>query len=75
MAESMEGVLTHEELESVLFKHMNGSSSPGIDGFTVNYLFFFWHILKYVTKDALNAIQIEGLSQTIRSTILKLLGK
>ena len=54
---------------------MNGSSSPGINGFTVNYLRKYWHILKYVTKDALNAIQTDGLTQTLRSAILKLLRK
>ena len=75
MAESMEGDLTHEELEQALFIHMNGASSPGIDGFTVNYLRKYWHILKYVTKDALNAIQTDGLTQTLRSAILKLLRK
>ena len=70
MAESMEGDLTHKELEDALYLHMNGSSSPGSDGFTVNYLRKYWHILKYVTKDALNAIQTDGLTQTLRSTIL-----
>ena len=36
MADSMEGDLTHEELHKALFEHMNGNSSLGIDGFTVN---------------------------------------
>ena len=31
----MEGDLTLAELEEALFFHMNGSSSPGLDGFTV----------------------------------------
>ena len=75
MSDSMEGDLTHKELEEALFLHMNGASSPGIDGFTVNYLRKYWHILKYVTKDALNAIQTDGLTQTLRSAILKLLRK
>ena len=38
MADSMEGDLTMEELQEALFKHMNGNSSPGIDGFTVTLL-------------------------------------
>ena len=54
---------------------MNGSSSPGLDGFTVNYLRVFWHDFKYVIRDALNAAQEEGLTQTLRSDILKLLRK
>merc|ERR1711888_24692 len=34
----MEGELTDNELHYALFEHMNGSSSPGVDGFTVNHL-------------------------------------
>ena len=48
LAESMEGDLTLEELNEALFLHMNPSSSPGIDGFTVAYLRVFWNSLKYV---------------------------
>merc|ERR1712055_514095 len=42
---------------------------------TVNYLRKYWHILKYVMKDALSAIQTDGLTQTLRNAILKLLRK
>ena len=38
LSESMEGDLTMDEVQEALFKHMNGSSSPGMDGFTVNCL-------------------------------------
>ena len=75
MADSMEGDLTMDELDDSLHNHMNGSSSPGIDGFTVNYLRKFWPLLKYLTKDALNATQVDGLTQTLKSAILKLLRK
>ena len=75
MADSLEGDLTLEEMEESLFLHMKGSSSPGLDGFTVNYLRVFWHDFKYVIRDALNAAQEEGLTQTLRSAILKLLRK
>ena len=75
IVETMEGDLTMEELHEALLKHMNGNSSPGIDGFTVNYLRTFWPQLKYITKDALNAIQKDGLTQTLRSVILKHLRK
>ena len=71
----MEGDLTMKEIEDALFMHMNGSSSPGIDEFTANYVRKFWTCLKYVTKDALNSVQTDGLSQTLRNAILKLLRK
>ena len=41
VSETMEGDLTLTELEESLFFYMNGSSSPGLDSFTVNYLRFF----------------------------------
>ena len=75
MADSMEGDLTMDDLEDSLFNHMNGSSSPGIDGFTVNYLRKFWSLLKHLMKDALNATQVDGLTQTLKNAILKLLRK
>ena len=75
LADKMEGDLTMKEIEDALFMYMNGSSSPGIDGFTVNYVRAFWTCLKYVTKDALNSVQTDGLSQTLRNAILKLLRK
>jgi hypothetical protein len=74
-AEAMEGDLTLEEMEDALFNHMNGNSSPGIDGFTVNYLRVFWNSMKFVVRDSLNSIQTDGLSQTLRTAILKLLRK
>ena len=51
----MEVKLTYDELHHVLFEHINGSSSPGVDGFTVNDLRVFWPDLKDLTRDALNA--------------------
>jgi hypothetical protein len=35
---NMECLLTTEELTHALFKVMKGGTSPGIDGFTVNYI-------------------------------------
>ena len=60
----MEGDLTFDELNDSLYNHMNPSSSPGIGGFTVEYLRVFWNIMKYVVKYTLNDIQTVGLSQT-----------
>merc|ERR1712055_101296 len=44
-----------KELHDALFNHMNGSSSPGPDGFTVNWLRAFWPDLKDLTRNALNS--------------------
>ena len=46
LANSMEGMLTTQELTHCLFNVMKGSSSPGLDGFTVNHLRVFWEDLK-----------------------------
>ena len=54
MANAMEGLLADDELTYCLFNKMKGSSSPGIDGFTVNHLRVFWQDLNYITKEALN---------------------
>ena len=53
--DNMEGKLTDDELHSALFEHMNGSSSPGVDGFTVNHLRVFWPDMKDLTRDTLIA--------------------
>ena len=56
MSNSMEGLLTLEELTNAVMKTMKGDSSPGCDGFTINYLRELWPDLQHATKDALNAI-------------------
>merc|ERR1711888_89379 len=73
--ENMEGKLTDDELHSALFEHMNGSSSPGVDGFTVNHLRVFWPDMKDLTRDALNASIGNKLTQILNSAIIKLLRK
>ena len=72
--ENMEGKLTDDELHSALFEHMNGSSSPGVDGSTVNHLRVFWPDMKDLTCDALNA-SIGKLTRVLNSAIIKLLRK
>ena len=37
-SKEIEGEITLSELQYALFKKMKGSSTPGIDGFTVNWL-------------------------------------
>ena len=71
----MEGLLTMEELSTALFKHMKGSSSPGIDGFTVNHLRTLWHDLGHLTKDALNSSFGNKLTNTLQLAVMKLLRK
>ena len=70
---SMEGLLIMEELITALFKHMKGSSSPGIDGFTVNHLRTLWHDLGHLTKDALNYSFGNKLTKTLQVAVMKLL--
>ena len=43
------------ELYEALFKHMKGTSSPGPEGFTVNWLRQFWPEMKDLTREALNS--------------------
>ena len=68
----MEGKLTDKELHYALFEHMNGSSSPGVDGFTVNYLRVFWPDMKDLTRDALNASIGNRLTRILNSAVIKL---
>ena len=63
------------ELHDALFNHMNGSSSPGPDGFTVNWLRVFWPDLKDLTRNALNSSFGKGLTKTLRTAIIKILRK
>ena len=72
---NMEGKLTDKELHHALFEHINGSSSLGVDGFTVNYLRVFWPDMKDLTRDALNASIGNRLTQILNSAIIKLLRK
>ena len=75
VAQSMEGLLTVDEMTNSLFNHMKGGSSPGIDGFTVNHLRTFWHELKHITQDALNCSFGGQLTQSLRKAVIKLLRK
>ena len=52
--DKIEGEITLGELEYSLFKKMKGSSAPGIDGFTVNWLRKFWSSLKLITLNSIN---------------------
>merc|ERR1712240_474011 len=57
-------------------KKMKGSSAPGIDGFTVNWLRKFWSSLKLVTSNAINECYSEGsLTSSLKTGIIRLLRK
>ena len=75
LANTMEGMLTTDELTHCLFKVMKGASSPGLDGFTVNHIRVFWEDLKLLTTNALNACFGNTLTTTLKKAIIKLLRK
>ena len=55
---------------------MKGTSAPGIDGFTVNFIRKFWPPLSHVVKNAVNKSKSKGeLTSTMRFAIFKLLRK
>ena len=72
----IEGEITMDELEYALFKKMNGSSAPGMDGFQVNWLRKFWGSFKLVTFYAINECYRTGtLTSPLRTGIIHLLRK
>ena len=71
----MEGLLTTEELTHSLLHSMKGDSSPGVDGFTVNYLRTVLDDLKSLTTHALNSSLSNTLTSSLRLAIVKLLRK
>ena len=71
----MEGLLTHTELSKALFFHMKGSSSPGIDGFTVNHMRVFWDDLGHIVTQGLNGSFGGELTTSLRKAVIKLLRK
>ena len=76
MRTKMEGELSAEELRVALFTKMNGSSAPGLDGFTVNWLRTFWPELATITRNALNScFTNNGLTGLLKTAIVRLLRK
>ena len=74
--DKIEGEITLGELEYSLFKKMKGSSAPGIDGFTVNWLRKFWSSLKLITFNAINECYRDGsLTSSLKTGIIRLLRK
>ena len=54
---------------------MKGSSSPGVDGFTVNNLRAIWSDMEHLTRDALNDSFGNELTNSLSLAIIKLLWK
>ena len=74
--DALDGEITLHELTTSLFEDMKGTSAPGIDGFTVNFIQKFWPPLSHVVKNAINTSKSKGeLATTMRFAIFKLLRK
>ena len=72
---SLNGPITINELNHVL-KNMKNNKTPGIDGFPVEFLKFFWNELKIFIQRSLNESYTKGiLPQTLRQTIITCLPK
>ena len=67
--------MTHTELSKALFYFMKGSSSPGIDGFTVNHMRVFWDDLGHIVTQGLNGSFGGELTTSLRKAVIKLLRK
>ena len=71
----LESHITLFELGSTLFKMKNGTS-PGSDGFTVEFYKFFWAYLKdFFFAMCVESFSCESLPQTLREGIIVLLPK
>ena len=69
-AESLEGLIQYEEAASAL-KNMKNGKSPGTDGFTVEFLKFFWNKLGHFIIRSLNeGFKSDKLSITQREGLI-----
>ena len=74
--DSLEGIITKEEMTTQLFKHMKAHSAPGIDGFTVDWVRAHWDDLSDLCFMAVNACYNKGeLTTMLKTAIMKLLRK
>ena len=72
----MEGSLTDNELTDTLMNFMKGALTPGIDGFTVNWLRQFWLELRTLVRLSLNEMYDESnMSNMCKLAIIRLLQK
>lgn len=74
-SEKLEGEITHNELGETLKNRKNGKS-PGQDGFTVEFLKFFWIDISYFVLRSLNyGYRIGNLSVTQKQGIITCIPK
>ena len=74
--DSLEGKISLHEMKKVLNEDMNGTSAPGVDGFTVNFIRKFLTPLGALVTNAVNNSKCIGkLTITLRTAIFKLLRK
>ena len=72
---SLEGPLSMEEVFDVI-KNMKNNKSPGLDGFTGEFIKFFWHYLKHFLIRSLNYAFLNGnMSYTHKIGIITLIPK
>ena len=62
-AECCEGRITQLEIQTALSSKKNGTS-PGPNGFTVEFFKFFWNELKDIVTEAFQEIQRTGVTKT-----------
>ena len=74
--DSLGGKISLHEMTKVLNEDMNGTSAPGVDGFTVNFIRKFWTQLGDLVTNAVNNFKSKGkLTITLRTEIFKWLRK
>ena len=72
----MEGKMTLQEMTKALNDDMKGTSAPGVDGFTVNFIRKFWDSLgALVCNRVIKCKSKNKLTATLRTAIFKLLRK
>ena len=55
--DSLEGKISLQEMTKALNEDMNGTSAPGVDGLTVNFIRKFWTTLGALVVNAVNLKQ------------------
>ena len=69
-------MISLHEMTKALNEDMNGTSAPGVDGFTVNFIRICWTPLGVLVTNAVNNSKSKGkLTITLRTAIFKLLRK
>jgi len=75
MKDSLEGPLLIDEISQVI-KNMKNNKSPGMDGFTVEFLKFFWENIKYFLLRSLNYAYFNGhMTEALKMGVITLLPK